>query len=165
MVVSASPVRPRFQVRLPCDPDQVMERLRQRLPECPRCTAISVGRHAELDVPAAQRRIWSPHLSVTAEHDPPSGSLVRGRFGPHPHLWTLYMFLAFGLGFALLVGLSWGYAQWAMEETPWALVSVPVASVLGAGLYLVSLVGQRLGAEQMLDLRDALEVLVAPETS
>jgi len=114
-------------------------------------------------VPPDERRIWSPHLSVTAEDDPQAGTLLRGRFGPHPHLWTFYMFLAFGLGFALLVGLSWGYAQWAMEVTPWALLSVPTAVVLGGLLYLAGLIGQRLGAEQITTLRAGLEELIAVE--
>ena len=88
------------------------------------------------------------------------GSLLKGRFAPHPNVWTLYLFLAFGLGFALLVGTTWGYAQWATDRTPWALASVPVVLVFGLLLYVSSQVGQRLGAEQMDHLRDALDELV-----
>ncbi len=123
-----------------------------------------MGRHAELFVPETERRIWSPWLSVTAEDGDGGGSVVRGRFGPHPAVWTLYMFFAFALGFALLVGATWGYAQWAMEITPWAWYSIPVILVLGALLYGVSLVGQRLGAAQMGSLRRTLEGLVAQES-
>jgi hypothetical protein len=140
-----------------------MSRLRDRLPGCPHCTGVSVGRHAELFVPEGERRVWSPWLSVTAEEAREAGSLVRGRFAPHPHVWTLYMFLAFGLGFALLVGVTWGYAQWAMGETPWALLSLPLGLVLGSGLYLVSLIGQRLGAEQIEHLESALHELVGKD--
>lgn len=140
-----------------------MERLRSRLPDCPHCTGASVGRHAELFVPEDERRVWSPWLSVTAEGTPDGGSIVRGRYAPHPHVWTLYMFLAFGLGFGLLVGMAWGYAQWSMEETPWAFASVPLGLALAAVLYLVSLAGQRLGAGQIDHLADALTELVAPK--
>ena len=157
--MSSSRVRPRFEVENDLDADAIMERVRKRLPECPHCTGMSVGRHAELFVPDAERRLWSPWLSITAnERD--SGSVVRGRFAPHPNIWTLYLFLAFGLGFALLVGTTWGYAQWATEKTPWALMSVPLVIVFGALLYLASQVGQRLGAEQMDYLRDAVDELV-----
>jgi len=90
-------VRPRFELELPDDPDAVMVRLRGRLSECPNCTGVSVGRHAELFVPQSERRVWSPWLSVTAEAARDGGSLVRGRFAPQPQVWTLYMFLAFGL--------------------------------------------------------------------
>jgi hypothetical protein len=109
-------------------------------------------------VPDSERRLWSPWLSVTAD-ECVGGSLVKGRFAPHPNVWTLYLFLAFGLGFALLVGTTWGYAQWATERTPWALLSVPLVIALGVLLYVASQIGQKLGGEQMDHLRDALEVL------
>jgi hypothetical protein len=86
--------------------------------------------------------------------------VLRGRFAPHPNIWTLYVFAAFGLGFSLLVGATWGYAQWATESTPWALISVPLVAILGGALYLASLVGQRLGADQMMQLRAALDELI-----
>ncbi|MEE4273514.1 MAG: hypothetical protein V2I67_17705 [Thermoanaerobaculales bacterium] len=163
---TAPRIRPRVEVELDEDPDRVMERLRSRLHGCPRCTGVSVGRHAELFVPEDEQRVWSPWLSVTAEPAAEGGgSRVWGRFAPHPHVWTLYMFLAFGLGFALLVGATWGYAQWAMERTPWALLSLPMGLILGGALYLVSLVGQRLGAEQIERLEAALHELVERGTS
>lgn len=157
--MSAPRVRPRVEIEVNLEADKIMERVRERLPRCPHCTGVSIGRHAELFVPDAERRLWSPWLSVTAD-ERGEGSLLRGRFAPHPNVWTLYLFLAFGLGFALLVGTSWGYAQWATERTPWALASVPIVIVLGTLLYLASQVGQKLGGEQMEDLRDALEELI-----
>ena len=70
------------------------------------------------------------------------------------------MFLSFGLGFGLLVGVTWGYAQWAMDQTPWALLCLPIGIVLAAALYLVSLTGQKLGHEQIEHLEDALVELL-----
>lgn len=139
-----------------------MENVRDRLSTCPDCTGVSVGRHAELFVADEVRRVWSPWLSITAERSS-NGSVLRGRFAPHPGVWTLYLFLAFGLGFALLVGTTWGYAQWAIERTPWALLCVPLVLLFGGGLYLASIVGQRLGAEQMEQLRTTLEGLISDD--
>ena len=157
--MSTPSVRPRFEVEAELDADALMERVRARLPQCPHCTGVSVGRHAELFVPEAERRLWSPWLSVTAD-DRGKKAVLRGRFAPHPNVWTLYLFLAFGLGFALLVGTTWGYAQWATDRTPWALASVPIIFTLGALLYLASQVGQKLGGEQMDRLRSALDELI-----
>jgi hypothetical protein len=157
--MTAANVRPRFEIEADLGADALMERLRARLPQCPHCTGISVGHHAELFVPDAERRMWSPWLSVTAD-DHLHRSLVRGRFAPHPHVWTLYLFLAFGLGFGLLVGTTWGYAQWATECPPWAWLSIPIILVFGLLLYLASQVGQRLGREQMHRLRGALDELI-----
>jgi hypothetical protein len=157
-------VRPRLELELDDSPETVMQRLRDRLVECPFCTGTSVGNHAELFVPPTEERLWSPWLSVTAEQREEGGARVRGRFGPHPTVWTLYMFLSFALGFALLVGTTWGYAQWAMDTTPWALYSIPLLGALGGLLFAISLIGQRLGADQMTSLRKTLEELVAPDT-
>ena len=157
--MSRASVRPRFEIEADLDADALMERVRARLPRCPQCTGVSVGRHAELFVPDAERRLWSPWLSVTAD-DRGNTSILRGRFAPHPNVWTLYLFLAFGLGFSLLVGTTWGYAQWTTDRTPWALASVPIILVLGLLLYLASQVGQRLGGEQMDHLHSALEELI-----
>lgn len=156
---SAPRVRPRFEIETKLEADALMEQVRGRLPQCPHCTGVSVGRHAELFVPDSERRVWSPWLSITAD-DREDGSLLRCRFAPHPHVWTLYLFLAFGLGFALLVGTTWGYAQWATDRTPWAVLSVPVIILLGWLLYLASQVGQKLGGEQMDHLRSALDELI-----
>jgi len=158
-MMRSSQVRPRFAIKSNLEADALMGRVRERLPQCPHCSGISVGRHAELFVPDAERRLWSPWLSVTVD-ERGGGSLVRGRFAPHPNVWTLYLFLAFGLGFALLVGTSWGYAQWATEKTPWALMTVPTVIVSGTLLYLVSQFGQKLGGEQMDHLRYTLEELI-----
>jgi hypothetical protein len=155
-------VRPRFQIEIDTNPDALMEKVRDRLSTCRNCTGVSVGRHAELFVVDAERRVWSPWLSITVE-ELSDGALLQGRFAPHPGVWTLYLFIAFGLGFALLVGTTWGYAQWAIERTPWALLSVPLIVVLGCALYLASIVGQRLGAEQMDQLRATLEDLISDE--
>lgn len=158
--MSTPHIRPTFEIEVELDPDSVMEDLRRRLPQCPRCTGMSLGLHAELFVPEAERRLWSPWLSVTAREGA-GGTTVRGRFAPHPSVWTLYLFLAFGLGFALLIGLAWGYAQWAMDTTPWALGSAPLILMLAVALYGISLIGQRLSATQMVQLQSALDELVS----
>lgn len=148
-------IRPHFDLEFRETADAVMARLRERLPRCPRCTGISKGNHAELFVPQSERRIYSPWLSVTAEaeHDQ---TVLRGRFAPHPSVWTWYLFCSFGLAFCLLVGLSLAYAQWATETTPWGLVSLPICLVLAGLLVLASQIGQRMGADQMHHLKDAL---------
>ncbi len=155
-------IRPNFALPAADDKQVVMDRLRGRLADCPLCTGVSVGRHVEMFIPEDERRIWSPWLSVSAE-DSNEGSTLRGRFGPHPHVWTWYLFCAFGLAFGCLVGVSFGYAQWALERTPWALLSLPFCLLAGAGLYGVSLLGQRLGADHIVRLRHALDVLVDVE--
>jgi hypothetical protein len=81
-------IRPTFSIPLSPGADEAMGILRERLrgmdyEECTR----SKGRCAYFFVDEDERKVWSPHLSIQVE--PKSeGSLLRGRFGPHPELWT-----------------------------------------------------------------------------
>lgn len=119
------------------------------------------GRHVELLVPEAARHYWSPWLSVTLEADGDHATLVRGRFGPHPAVWTFFMsvqmFLLFSFIFALMAAVSLlivgDPARW-----PWIVVAVSFVGMFG--MYLGSLLGQRLGHDQMEDLHRALDDLL-----
>ena len=143
------PVRPKIELHVSEPPERVTERLRRGLAESTCCEGVSVGMHAEIFVPEAERSVWSPWLSITVEASEESGSRVRGRFGPHPNLWTLYMFCAFALGVSGFGSLVWGMAQWALGRTPWAFSGIVLCALLGAALYGCSVLGQRLGSEQM----------------
>jgi hypothetical protein len=52
-----------------------------------------------------------------------------------------------------------------MDQAPWALLSLPLGIVLAGALYLVSLTGQRLGADQIEHLEDALVELIGSDGS
>lgn len=155
-------IRPTFEIVTGLSVVEAMRRLRRAI-SGPGAAAVgcTATHHAELYIPEPARRPWSPWLSLELE-EAPTGCLVRGRFSPHPAVWTLYMFLWFALGFAVLVGASWGYAQWATDSRPWALASLPVAAAAAAALFAVSLVGQRLGRHQMVELRAVVLDALSP---
>ncbi len=152
-------LRPSFELPVAGAAHEVMDRLRRRLREDAACHGISVGDHAELFLPPGSRRAWSPWLSVTVETGK-AGVVLRGRFSPHPAAWTLVMFLIFLGSFAAFVGLVWGLAQWSLDQTPWALLAVPVAVAAIAGVVAAARTGQRLAAGDMEALRAGLERLV-----
>jgi len=137
-----------------------MEVLRERLKgadyaECAR----SKGRCADFFVDESERRLWSPYLSVQVEPSA-AGSLLRGRFGPHPELWTLFMFLYTAVAFLALMGLILGFVQWQSGMDPWGFWGVWVGGPALVLLYAVSAVGQRLSAHQMEALRQRIDDLV-----
>jgi len=103
--------------------------------------------------------MWSPHLSVQVEYRE-GGSLLRGRYGPHPELWTLFVFLYAAVGFLTVIGLVLGFVQWQSGMDPWGLWSTGIGAVGLGILYLISMAGQRLGAHQMEDLRRRVDQLV-----
>lgn len=156
-------MRPTFDVGLPFGPDVAAERVRARLKHADaRFSGVSVGRHAELFVPESERHFWSPWLSVDFEpdEDDESRSYVRCRFAPHPHVWTGFMAGYAIVAFTVLFAGVFGLCQLMLDESPWGLASVPIGAVVAAVLYGASLVGQRLGHDQMLQLQHELETLL-----
>ena len=159
------PIRPMFEMDLAESPKRVAEKLRTGIKGSSCCEGVSAGMHAEVFVPGAERNIWSPWLSLTVEATDGGGAKLRGRFGPHPSLWTWYMFLAFALGFGAMASMVWGLAQWALGASPWALTGILVSALLGLTLYGCSVVGQRLGGEQMNAQREFVTALLGGDAS
>ncbi len=154
------PIRPTFAIPLRPGADEAMKVLRERLKDTDHeeCTR-SKGRCAYFFVDEERRTFWSPHLSVQVEPTD-GGSLLRGRFGPHPELWTLYMFLYTAVGFLATIGLMLGFVQWQSDMDPWGLWGVWLGVPGLAILYGVSVAGQRLSAHQMQELKARVDRLV-----
>jgi len=154
-------MRPRFRLPVPMGPDQVIERLEQRLkqPNCP-CQGAVAGNHqvVELNVLDRDRNFWSPSLSVTvAGTTDGSGSVVHGLVGPNPNLWTLFAMAYMGLLTLLMFVLIFGVVQWGLDLYPWGLFGVPLLIALMGLMHAVSRIGQRLAAPQTAMLRHFLE--------
>lgn len=155
-------LRPTFELTLDLPPDDTMAALRRRLEAGPRNGRCqSKGRCAELFLDDADRRLWTPYLSVQAEGAPGGGTRLHGRFAPYPEVWTFFMF-AYGVAwFAVLFGGAFGYAQWASGEAAWGLWGVWVGLPVVVALHVASAAGQTLGGAEMDELRGRLDQLIA----
>lgn len=153
-------IRPTFTVRLASPSEEVVATLRERLEgsEFADCSKSS-GRCVDLFLAKAERRVWSPYLTVQVE-PLEEGSLIRGRYAPHPEVWTLFVFLYAVVGFLALMGLMLGFVQWQSGLDPWGLWGCYIGVPGFFLLYLISAMGQRLSAHQMEELRDRMERLL-----
>lgn len=154
-------LRPTFDLDLDLDPDDAMAALRRRMESAPRSRRCkSKGRCAEFFLADDERRFWTPYLSVQAEDAPEGGTRFHGRFAPYPEVWTFFMF-AYGVAwFAVLFGGAFGYAQWASGESAWGMWGVWIGLPLVLALHAGSALGQRLGADDMDELRSRFDHLV-----
>ncbi|NBC18152.1 MAG: hypothetical protein GVY18_12645 [Bacteroidetes bacterium] len=154
-------LRPRFRRTVSASPSRVAERLRTALAEADRPWQWDgYGHHFVIRVPEAERHFWSPQLSIDLEATS-DATTVRGLFGPHPSIWTLFV-AAYGVAaFAGVTGLLFGLSQWTLDQPPIALWAVPGAALLAGITYGVGLVGRRLGYEQVLQLRDVIDEVFA----
>lgn len=150
-------LRPHFDLYVGLPPDDVMIRLRARFEAGKRdWVGHSTGHHGQLVVPRAQRHLWSPWLTFDATEQE-GGTLLSGRFAPHPSIWTMYMAM-YGIVVFTMFGLGcFGLSQWMADEAPTMLWSLPIGLVLLAVLYASAFVGQGLTAEQMAGMRAFIE--------
>ncbi len=114
----------------------------------------------ELYVPSDRQHLWSPQLSVEvspADAGGVEGARLRGWFGPHPHVWALYVAMGAATAFGTLVAVSFAYAQWVMGQAPSALWALPSSLLAWVALYSIARLGRRWGAEQVEELRGFLE--------
>lgn len=159
--MSTPRLRPTFDLEVPVAPEPLMSSVRARMDESPRTSRCqSRGSCAEFFPDEAERRIWSPYLSVQAEPSDEGGTRLHGRFAPFPEVWTFFMFVYGIAWFLITFGGTLGYVQAASGEPAWGLWGVWIGLPLVVGLHVASAVGQRLGQQQMLALRARFEQLV-----
>jgi hypothetical protein len=156
-MVDAAAIRPRFEVRVLGSSQETLGRLRRHLERADfGCRGWVAPPYAELEVQAATKHFWSPRLAIYATDEGGKCSLYC-RFQPEPSVWTMYMA---GWGISIVsgaCGIAWLCAQLMMTRSlTMPLVALGVVGVVACTLYASALLGQRLGTDQMVELRDAL---------
>lgn len=150
-------MRPRFDLQLPVAPDRWLRCLQELLEQNPGPLHGQVFRkHAVVQIRETERTFWSPYLNLEVEEEP-DGSAIRGRFSPHPNVWTLFMAIYILLSIGGLGGLTYGFVQVTLGEPPWAFLIVPASIALFGFVYGATLIGQGLGAEQMYLMRSLVD--------
>lgn len=150
-------MRPTFRIPVEGDGRAVMERIHAKLrrPE-PRFTGQVLKRHAYLQLPRGQRSVLSPYLNLQL-FETDTGTVLRGRFSPHPGVWTGFMLVYGVLAMLALTGLMFGWAQTTVDEYAWGFWAVPICAALGAFVYGAAVIGQGLTASEMHDMRCFVE--------
>ncbi len=150
-------MRPSFVVQLPVASRTWLEALGQLLTQDQgKCRGQVFRKHAVIEVREDAREFWSPYLNLELE-DEPDGAAIRGRFSPHPHVWTLFMAIYILLGMVALAGIVYGIVQLTLGQTAWAFFIAPAAIALIGFVYGATLIGQGLGAEQMYTMRTLVD--------
>jgi hypothetical protein len=146
-------LRPRFRFESGKSPDELKSLFEEALKESDDiCKGSIVDYHVMLRIPKDRQHYWSPqlHLELEAAGE---GTLIRGLFGPKPGVWTMFVFFYSAIGFLTLLGLIFGLSQMMLKMNAFGLWIVPVGCTLLIGLFLMSKIGQKLGHEQMHQLK------------
>ena len=176
--MSIPKMRPTFLLTVDLTHGQVIDKLRGLIEHSDgRFTGKVVGRHVMLTVSEKDRHFWSPWLDMevveAGEEDEDVGVggvdgadgvngkvTVRGRFMPHPNIWTAYMAGYFGLATFSTFAAIYGYAQWSMDQPPTGLWGVGLGVLITVGVWWSAQVGQKLARGQMGALREVVGVVL-----
>lgn len=156
-------LRPTFELSAELSAAQITQRLEANLARVRGSILVTFIRETiELEPDPSILHLWSPQLRLDmAESD--GRTLVRGRFAPHAHVWSLYLAIH-ALGALGTVGAAmFGISQYLAGQSPWALWALPIAPVLAALVWAFAFVGQGLASEQMYLLRRFVEDALAEE--
>jgi hypothetical protein len=148
--------RPIVDLHVQAPAPEVLGRFRACL-DTGACTCEgSVGiREMSLVLRGEERHVFSPWLSVQA-YNWEGGTRLRGRFGPHPNLWAIFVFIYAVFVFVFIGGLVYGYVQWVIGEPPTGLL-VSLGGALAQGVACsIDLYGRSHGARQMHRVREFL---------
>jgi hypothetical protein len=162
-------MRPTFNLRVGSSPDGVINSLRNLIDRAGGpFTGKVIGRHIVLTVRAEDRHFWSPWLEIevtgagNSDANPGAGNAaeLRGRFTPHPSIWTGFAFSYLALIVLALFAGVWGLSQWLIDQRPTALWAALGCCVVMGLLWWSAQVGQRLARGKMEALREAVDGVV-----
>jgi ABC-type Na+ efflux pump permease subunit len=151
-------MRPTFEIALPAGDTAVLDRLRDRLA---RDDVDLMGQvvegHAMLKLPRARRSMLSPVLNLELAEREDGTPLLRGRFSPQPNVWTGFMAIYGVLAMIGLGGLMYGFAKMTVDESPAAMLLLPICLALIGFVYGAAFIGQGLTADDMYEMRAFVE--------
>lgn len=141
--------RPLVDLQTSAAPDEVLAQFRTCLATGACGVEGHVGRkELSLALKGEARHTFSPWVSLEV-YPWHGGSRLRGVFGPHPHLWTMFVFVYATWVAVFIGGLVFGYGQWVTNESPWGLWLAAGAVVAQGVSCSVDLVGRSYGRRQM----------------
>jgi hypothetical protein len=156
------PIRPRFRIPVNGEAEDARRRVQRALENTScRVRGGRIGQRLELRMPEEERRYWSPHLSLVIDAEDDGSIVAEGRFGPHPHVWTLFVALYAHVIFLAIAAVMYGLSQWLVGQDPWALWGIPLSLALTVIVYLSAFYGQGLGRDQMHHLQSFVERALA----
>lgn len=150
-------MRPTFSLCLKGDGQRFLDNLDGLIVrDDDRVTGQVVKGHACLRLARDQRSLLSPFLTLDIRQpgdDQAEGVLLKGRFSPHPNVWTGFMAVYIFLVCVAITGGVLGWAQTTVDEYPWGFWLMPAAAALYAFVYGAAVIGQGLTADEMYELR------------
>jgi hypothetical protein len=154
--------RPRFKIISNLSQEELKERIKKHLRNNKDSGVVGhvFDIHCSFDI-AENRHFWSPHLNVNFDENEEGGTLIRGRYGPPPSIWTIFLlgYMALGLLFTFIA--MFGLSKLALGQDAEILWILPLVFAAILTLWLFGQTGQKLGVEQTFRIHQFLEEAIS----
>ncbi len=108
---NAIAIRPKFELISEYSKKEVIDKISNALAhsDAP-FKGMVLDNHIILKIPLAEQHYWSPQLDLELE-ETKVVTLIKGRFGPRPSVWFMYIFFYSLLAFISMMIMIMGFAQ------------------------------------------------------
>lgn len=149
-------LRPRFKMELDHHHQSVLKAF-----EAIETTDFKISRvddHVFIRIPKNKQHFWSPELHLEVNKLEAETALLHGLFGPNPTIWTLFMFVHFGVAGLFIAFGIWSYTNWRLGNSYRIQLGLMALMVLvWIGLYVAGRLGRRKGTAEMHLLHDFMK--------
>lgn len=147
-------LKPRFQIDFGMNAEVLLEKISQEIAEEEKYKVKLVDNHMVVDIPEKDNHYWSPQLHLEIEELTENSAKIRGLFGPKPQVWTLFMFIHFGVATAFLIFATIVYTNASLgKSSVFPIAMLVVLPIVWITLYLVGRLGKSTGQPQMDELK------------
>lgn len=151
-------LKPRFQLDFDMNAEFLLNKIRDYISAEQRYKMKVVDHHIIIDIPEKDTHYWSPQLQIEVEELSEDSSKLKGLFGPKPQVWTLFMFIHFGVATAFLIFATMAYSSWSLKKDMFfPIVMLVVLPIVWVILYFVGSLGKATGQKQMDELKDFMK--------
>lgn len=149
-------IRPKFSIPSKLSFNEIVEKVKLALDDTNAPVKGTVlESHIILKIPLAKQHYWSPQLDLNIE-ETRNGSLIKGRFGPRPSVWLMFIFFYSILAFISLMIMIMGFAQMNLGMSAHILWGLHITGVTFLFVFFTAKVGQKLGQAEMIRLKEFL---------
>lgn len=143
-------LRPRFKIELSQSNESALALFEKAKEQQSEFVVTRVDDHVFIKFPQEKRHFWSPQLHLEIMEIDENHSQLYGLFGPHPTVWTMFMFFHFLVaGFFIAFGI-WAYTNRSLgNEYAIQLGLMFLMTIIWFVLYYAGRMGKATGRSEM----------------
>ena len=146
-------IRPRFSLKIGCEPEVAIEHLSKRLLDDKTVSGDKSKGIVYLRTPSWEQHYWSPELTARIEVEEfDDFTSVSSLVGPRQTVWALFTFIYAFLSLGTLFGGMFSIIKFNQSNDGSYLWIIPTGVILILSAFAAAKIGQRKGRDQMLHL-------------